>query len=128
VLGGVVMLGQSFVSMSEPQSATSVVGPPPVPAPDQLAATASCDGLFSTGVDLTWQGTAPVNGYEIWRSEGSGGGTLVTRLRGVHTSEFHDADLGVDASYTYRVRAFDGPRVSEWSNRFEVATPLLCFT
>ncbi|MET0801526.1 MAG: protein kinase [Actinomycetota bacterium] len=125
-IGGAVMLGQSFVSMSEPQAATSVVGPPPVPSPDELAATASCDGLFSTGVDLTWTGAAPVKGYEIWRSGGSDGRMLVARLRGVHTSEFRDTDLGVDASYAYRIRAFDGPRMSEWSNRVEVATPFLC--
>ena len=54
--------------------------------------------------------------------------SLVARVRGVHTEAFRDADLGVDASYTYRVRAFDGPRVSEWSNVADVATPFLCLT
>jgi hypothetical protein len=125
-VGGAVMLVQSFGSLAEPQSATSVVGPPPVPAPDGLAATASCDGLFSTAVDLAWTGATPVKGYEIWRRGGSDGRLLVARLRGAHATVFHDADLGVDASYAYRVRAFDGPRVSEWSNRVEVATPFLC--
>jgi hypothetical protein len=46
----------------------------------------------------------------------------------MHTETFRDVDLGVDAFYTYRVRAFDGPRVSAWSNATEVATPLLCLT
>src|SRR3546814_6039086 len=42
-----------------------------LPAPDGLAATASCDGLFSTAVDLAWTGATPVRGYEIWRRGGS---------------------------------------------------------
>jgi eukaryotic-like serine/threonine-protein kinase len=127
-IGSALVLGQAFVTMSAPQAAGTVAGPEPVPAPDGLVAAASCDGLFSTGVDLAWTGSAPVKGYEIWRQGGTGDRTLVARLRGVHTEAFRDADLGVDASYRYRVRAFDGPRVSEWSNVADVATPFLCLT
>jgi predicted Ser/Thr protein kinase len=127
-IGSALVLGQAFVTMSAPQAAGTVAGPEPVPAPDGLVAAASCDGLFSTGVDLAWTGSAPVKGYEIWRQGGTGDRTLVARVRGVHTEAFRDADLGVDASYRYRVRAFDGPRVSEWSNVADVATPFLCLT
>ncbi len=127
-IGGALVLGQAFVTMSAPQAAGTVAGPEPVPAPGGLVAAASCDGLFSTGVDLAWTGSAPVKGYEIWRQGGTGDRALVARLRGVHTEAFRDADLGVDASYRYRVRAFDGPRVSEWSNVADVATPFLCLT
>ena len=127
-LGSALVLGQAFVTISAPQAAGTVAGPEPVPAPDGLVAAASCDGLFSTGVDLAWTGSAPVKGYEIWRQGGTGDRTLVARVRGVHTEAFRDADLGVDASYRYRIRAFDGPRVSEWSNVVDVATPFLCLT
>ena len=126
-LGGAIVLGQAFGSMSAPQVAT-VAGPDPVPAPADLVATASCDGLFSTRVDLTWSGEAPVKGYEIWRGSGTDDRALNTRVRGVHTDAYRDADLGVDASYAYRIRAFAGLRVSEWSNVAEVDTPFLCLT
>ena len=128
VVGGALMLGQAFGTISAPQATAAVIGPEPVPAPGDLVATASCDGLFSTGVDLAWRGAAPVKGYEIWRGGAGEERSLVARARGVHTESFRDVDLGVDAAYTYRVRAFDGPRVSEWSNVAEVATPFLCLT
>ena len=99
-----------------------------MPAPSGLEAEASCDGLFSTGVDLTWSGAAPVKGYEILRRGCTDGSTLVARVRGVHSESFRDTGLGVDASYTYRIRAFDGPRVSDWSNGAEASTPLLCLS
>jgi hypothetical protein len=34
----------------------------------------------------------------------------------------------VGASYTYTVRATDGPRLSRRSNPADTSTPLLCFT
>jgi tRNA A-37 threonylcarbamoyl transferase component Bud32 len=127
-LGGALLLGQVLVSMSAPQAAAVVSGPDLVPAPTGLTAVASCDGLFSTGVDLAWTGAAPVKGYEIWRGGGIDELTLVARVRGVHTEWFRDVDLGVDTSYTYRIRGFDGPRVSGWSNVVDVATPFLCLS
>lgn len=128
-IGGALVLGPTLASLSAPQAAGSVSGPEPVPAPEGLAAVASCDGLFSTGVDLTWEGGTPVDGYEIWRRGGiDRARTLVARLRGVHSTSFRDIDLGVDTAYTYRVRAFHGPRVSGWSDAVEVSTPFLCFT
>ena len=127
-VGGAVVLGQVFLSVAAPQAVATVTGPDAVPTPSELVATASCDGLFSTGVDLSWSGTGPSKGYEIWRGTGTGDRALVARVRGVHHEAFRDADLGVDTSYTYRVRAFDGPRVGGWSNVAEVATPFLCLT
>lgn len=127
-IGGALVLGEVVTTVRAPQAAASVTGPVEVPAPSGLEAEASCDGLFSTGVDLTWSGAAPVKGYEIWRRGGTDGSTLVARVRGVHSESFRDTGLGVDASYTYRIRAFDGPRVSDWSNGAEASTPLLCLS
>jgi len=53
---------------------------------------------------------------------------FATCVRGVHSESFRDTGLGVDASYTYRIRAFDGARVSDWSNGAEASTPLLCLS
>ena len=127
-LGGTVVVGQALVSMSAPRVAEPVVGAAVLAQPTALATTASCDGMFSTGVDLMWMATAPADGYEIWRRERDDRFMLVARVRGASSETFRDTDLGVDAAYAYRVRAFDGPRVSRWSNVAEVATPLLCLT
>lgn len=127
-LGGALLLGQVLASVKAPQAAAVVAGPDPVPVPTGLDGIASCDGLFSTGVDLAWSGARPVKGYEIWRGGTGADMELVATVRGVHNRGYRDVDLGVDASYTYRVRAFDGPRVSGWSNEIEVATPFLCLT
>lgn len=108
--------------------ATTVSGPEPLPPPTGLVATASCDGLFSTGVDLTWTGGPPAKGYEIRRRGGTDGRVLVARVDGAGSSTFRDADLGVDSTYAYRVRSFDGPQVSRWSEVAHVSTPLFCFS
>ncbi len=127
-LGGTVVVGQALVSMSAPKVAHPVVGAVALAPPSDLVTTASCDGMFSTGADLTWTAGTPADGYEIWRRERDDRFTLVARVRGASAEAFRDADLGVDTAYVYRVRAFDGPRVSRWSNVVEVATPLLCLT
>ena len=127
-LGGTVVVGQALVSMSAPRVPDPVVGAVALAPPRDLATAASCDGMFSTGVDLTWTASAPADGYEIRRREGDDRSVLVARVRGASAEAFRDTDLGVDTAYAYRVRAFDGPRVSRWSNVVEVATPLLCLT
>jgi tRNA A-37 threonylcarbamoyl transferase component Bud32 len=126
-LGVAVVLGQVVASMSSPATA-SVSGPEPLSAPTGLVATASCDGLFSTGVDLTWTGGPPAKGYEIRRRGGTDGRVLVARVGGGRSSTFRDADLGVDVAYAYRVRALDGPRVSRWSKVAHASTPLFCLS
>ena len=126
-LGVAVVLGQAVASMSARATAT-VTGPEPLSPPTGLVATASCDGLFSTGVDLTWTGGRPAQGYEIRRRGGTDGRVLVARVGGAGSSTFRDADLGVDVAYAYRVRSFDGPRVSRWSEVAHVSTPLFCFS
>jgi serine/threonine-protein kinase len=127
-MGGALVLAEVLTSISSPQAIAEVRAPEAVPRPEGLVATASCDGLFATGVDLVWDGTGPSKGYEVWRGTGDGARELVARIRGVHHTALRDVDLGVDTTYTYRVRAFDGPRVSEWSTVAEVSTPFLCLT
>jgi serine/threonine protein kinase len=109
--------------------APTVSGPRPVPAPGDLTATATCDGFFSTGVDLAWSSGGRSEGFEIWRRAGSDRSTA-RRIASVDAgvTTYRDVDLGVDTAYVYSVRAVDGPRVSHRSNRAEVATPLLCLS
>jgi tRNA A-37 threonylcarbamoyl transferase component Bud32 len=126
-LGVAVVLGQTVASMSS-RATASVSGPEPLSPPTGLVATASCDGLLSTGVDLTWTGGPAAKGYEILRRGGTDGRMLVARVGGARTSAFRDTDLGVDAAYTYRVRSVDGPRVSRWSEKAFVSTPLFCLS
>jgi tRNA A-37 threonylcarbamoyl transferase component Bud32 len=126
--GIAVPLGQTVASMSSSRATASVSGPVPLTPPTGLVATASCDGLFSTGVDLTWTGGPPAKGYEIRRRGGTDGRVLVARVGGGRSSTFRDADLGVDVAYAYRVRALDGPRVSRWSKVAHASTPLFCLS
>ena len=127
-LGVAVVLGQTVASMTSARATASVTGPEPLAPPTGLVATASCDGLFSTGVDLSWTGAPPARGYEVRRRGGTDGRVLVARVGGARSSTFRDAGLGVDAAYAYRVRAVDGPRVSQWSEVAHVSTPLFCFS
>jgi serine/threonine protein kinase len=107
----------------------TVRGPRPVPAPADLTATASCDGFFSTGVDLAWSADGRSEGFEIWRRAGSDRSTAKKIARvGADERSYRDVDLGIDTAYVYSVRAVDGPRVSHRSNRAEVDTPLLCLS
>ena len=104
-----------------------VRGPDPVPTPTGLAASTSCDGLFSTRTDLSWTPGGPSRGYEIWRSEpGLATYQLVARIHDWRVTTFTDAGLGVDLTYHYLVRAVAGARVSPPTHEVRAPTPLLC--
>jgi eukaryotic-like serine/threonine-protein kinase len=129
----VVAIAAAFVAVPTLASMLATVdptvkGPRPVPVPTGLVASASCDGWLSTGVELEWSAGGLVTGYEIWRTGAlEPKRTLVARIDADRTS-YRDIDLPVGASYTYTVRATDGPRLSRRSNPADTSTPLLCFT
>jgi serine/threonine-protein kinase len=130
-VGAALVAGPTLASMNGGVS-THVKGPRPLPVPSGLTVAATCDGFLSTGVDLAWT-PGPhadrASGYEIWRRAGVGGHTeLIARIDGSATTSYRDADLGVDTTYSYAVRAVDGVRVSARSNQAVAATPLLCLT
>jgi hypothetical protein len=66
-------------------------------------------------------------GYEIWR-RGTTGGWRLAGTVGSDATAARDPDLGVDTTYTYRVRALDGHAVGAWSVAETALTPLLCLT
>ena len=128
VLGAAFVAVPSIISMGS-SIAASVTGPEPVPVPAELTAAASCDGFMATGVDLAWVSTGTSDGYEIWRRGGSSAKpSLVARITDAATTSYRDADLGVDTTYRYRVKALDGLRESRASREAIVATPLLCLS
>ena len=107
---------------------TTPTGPDAIPAPSGLAVTASCDGWMATGIDLRWTPPSGADAVEIWRREpGREDFTLVGTVDPA-TTAVRDADLAIDVTYGYRLRADSGPYVSPWSNEAEVGTPLLCLT
>lgn len=130
-VGAAFIAGPTLASMSDTVT-THVKGPRPVPRPSGLVASATCDGFMSTGVDLAWfAGThgERASGYEVWRRGGlSRRAEMIAQIDGADVTTYRDADLGVDTTYTYRVRAVDGVQVSQPSTRVTASTPFLCLT
>lgn len=130
-VGAAMVAGPTLASMSD-SVATHVKGPRPVPRPSGLVAAATCDGFMSTGVDLAWL-PGPhgdrASGYEVWRRGGlNRRAEMIAQIDGAGVTTYRDTDLGVDTSYTYRVRAVDGVQVSPLSSRVAASTPFLCLT
>jgi hypothetical protein len=117
----------AMLGAAQPVQATAEP-PARLPAPAGVTATTSCDGWLSTGTDISWEPVEGATGYEIWR-RGSADDTF-TRLEpvGADVTAVRDVDLGVDMTYTYRVRAVDAPAVGAWSVAAVARTPLLCLT
>jgi serine/threonine-protein kinase len=117
----------AMLGAAQPVHATAEP-PARLPAPTGVTATTSCDGWLSTGTDVSWEPVAGATGYEIWR-RGSADDTF-TRLEpvGADVTAVRDVDLGVDMTYTYRVRAVDPPAVGAWSAAAVARTPLFCLT
>jgi hypothetical protein len=127
VLGATAIAIPPLLALSRPLRAT-VHEPPTLDAPASLSADATCDGFASTGVSLTWSGVNGATGYEIWRMDTADAGFAPLQSVDAATTGYRDPDLGVDTSYRYRVRAFDGRSLGAWSGEVDAATPLLCLT
>ena len=123
---GAIVVPAMF-SAAQPVRATSDP-PAQLPAPSGVTVATSCDGWWSTGADVVWEPVAGASGYELWR-RGTAGDTFerVAQM-GADATAFRDVDLGVDTTYTYRVRAVDGLALGAWSAAAVARTPLLCLT
>jgi hypothetical protein len=95
--------------------------PSPPAAPTALDATSTS----ATRVVLTWSDNADNEiGYEIQRSTaGSGGPFAALDSVAGNSSVYEDAAVSPLAEYCYRVRAYNGAGVSEFSNVDCVTTP-----
>ena len=126
-LGGGALVVPSLLTATRPMAATAVP-PPRLAAPADLTVSTSCDGWWSTGADLSWTPVDGADGYEIWRIGTADDAFELVATTGAATTAVRDADLGIDTTYRYRVRATEGPRVGAWSAQAEALTPLLCLT
>jgi serine/threonine-protein kinase len=117
----------SVMGVAEPVQAT-VDAPARLPAPANLTVSTSCAGLLSTAANLAWEPIAGASAYEVWRR---GTGDDVYQLAGTVGADVtgaRDPDLGIDTTYTYRVRGMDGRVAGTWSAAAVAATPLFCLT
>ena len=127
VASAAALIGPSLLAARRPPGHAGP-GTNPLPAPTGVTATASCDGFLSTGVDVGWAAVAGSDGYEVWRRSAGGQTWTEVATAGSATGGVRDTDLGVDTSYTYRVRAVRGGGAGTWSEEVTVGTPLLCLT
>jgi hypothetical protein len=127
ISGAGAIVVPSVIGVATPVQAT-VDAPAPLPPPANLTVSTSCDGLLSTGANLAWEPVAGASGYEIWR-RGTGDDTFeLVGTVGADVASVRDPDLGIDTTYTYRVRGMDGRIAGTWSAAAVAATPLFCLT
>ena len=87
----------------------NIVAPEVIAAPQGLGAVVS----GSTQISLSWEDTSGETGYRVERMTGSGGSwqTAGTTLMGV--TSFSDVGVVAGNTYSYRVLAFNGTKISE---------------
>jgi hypothetical protein len=127
VAGAATIAFPPLVALSHPV-AVNVRPPEALPAPVDVVGQSSCDGWMSTGVSVSWGSVRGATSYELWRRGSADEDyTLVTTVDAATTS-IRDVDLGISATYRYRVRAMNGPLTGAWSTEIEGSTPTICLT
>src|SRR6185369_12315287 len=108
--------GPNDGAASNPAAASTLPAPA---APTGLVATA----VSPSRIDLSWTDNSTYEqGFKVERSTGGGPFTLVT-LVGANVTAWSNTSLVTGTTYTYRVKAYDGPNESAYSNT-ATATPL----
>ncbi len=103
---------------SEYSNAASAVTQPPPAAPASLAATA----VSPSRIDLSWTDNSSYEaGFKIERST-DGVNFIQIGTRAANFTTFSDIGLAADTVFHYRVRAYDGPNDSGYSNLASAAT------
>jgi Zn-dependent metalloprotease/transcriptional regulator CtsR len=104
---------------SAPSNAAAAATLPPPAAPTGLTATA----VSPSRIDLAWTDTSTYEqGFKVERSTGGGPFSQVTVV-GANVTTWSNTSLVTGTAYTYRVRAYDGPNASAYSDT-ATATPL----
>ena len=127
IVGAAAIVVPTLAGVAEPVPAQAAA-PPELPAPTDVTAVASCDGWLSTGADVTWSPVAGASGYELWRRGTADDGFELVATLASGVTAVRDVDLGIDTTYTFRVRGLDGQAPGAWSHAAVVATPLFCLT
>ncbi len=98
-------------------TASATTGPAPA-APSNLAATA----VSTSKINLTWTDNATnEGGFKLERSTNGGSFALIALLT-INTTSFSNSGLSAATTYTYRVRAYEGPNDSPYSNTASATT------
>ena len=91
----------------------------PPAAPTGLTATA----VSSTRIDLAWTDNATYEqGYKVERATGAGSFAQIAIL-GANATAYSNVQLAPGTTCTFRVRAYDGPNHSGYSNTASATTP-----
>ncbi len=72
-------------------------------APSGLTITAFCDPM-----ELSWNAVSGATGYNIYRKDGSCGGTYTLERSGVTTTIYKDHQVVLGNTYAYIIRAYSG--------------------
>src|SRR5262249_41108337 len=91
-----------------------------VSAPAGLTATATS----GTQVSLSWAGSAGATSYLIERKTGATGVYAPVGSTAAGVTTYADSGLSPGTEYVYRVRAANGPLVSDYSNEASVTPPV----
>jgi hypothetical protein len=98
-------------------------------APADLTAAGACEGFLDSRIRLSWSATPSpfADGYEIYRSEISGGpyqrvGFVTSRV----STSFIDHDTSLGETYFYVVRSTSGKRSGPPSGQAQARAPLAC--
>ncbi|HSF14549.1 MAG TPA: fibronectin type III domain-containing protein [Vicinamibacteria bacterium] len=106
------------VDHSEYSNVVSSETLPPPAAPTMLAATA----VSPSRIDLSWTDNSSYEaGFKIERSTDGVNFVQVT-TRGANVTTFSNTNLTAGVTYHYRVRAYDGPNHSGYSNLASAST------
>jgi hypothetical protein len=89
------------------------------PAPTGLAAAVSDDG---STIEVTWNAVTGATGYVLERAEGSPPGTFEQVGGDLTETTYSDADIVVDAAYSYRVAAVNDAGTGGFSGVVSVNT------
>jgi subtilisin family serine protease len=107
--------GSNYSAFSNYAAATTQAAPA---APSSLSATT----VSSSKINLTWtDNSTNEGGFRVERTTDGVSFTLVATL-GVNVASYSNTNLTAATTYTYRVRAYEGPNNSAFSNTASATT------
>lgn len=95
--------------------------------PTGLNAVASCQGLGTARITLTWTAAALADGYDIYQSTTSGGPySFIAHVTGGSSTSYTNNGLQTNRTYYFVLKSTRNAWVSANSAQAQVTTPLLC--
>jgi hypothetical protein len=116
VAASAVLLAVSLAACGDDDTTDPPATPP---APTGLAAVVSDEG---TTIEVSWNEVTGATGYSLERAEGSPAGTYAAVGGTLTETTYSDADILVDAAYSYRVAAVNDAGAGGFSNVASVNT------